>query len=338
MCKNMKSLHVIKKKPWLISLICALFMLYPNIAWFLCDLSFVPQEDRIWFYVYFIFRALWFWGLIWLLIWLNLNRIRTKNVIKRMFWNLLMSMGGFVVFELVTIAYHYDTFISILIFQFIIIGLLTSMIGYIYLLMIDQHEKEREIERLQIESLQSRCDALMNQINPHFFFNSLNGISSLIRKEEDDEKVLEYVSKLSDVFRYILQSDRKGLVTLDEELKFAEAFSHVMEVRFANKLTFEVDVPESKRNLTLPVLSLIPLLENVTVHNIIDSEHQMNVRIYLNSSSELVVSNPVYPKLTEPDTNGIGLKNLQSRFELLTGKEIKIKTDGNMFEVRLPLK
>lgn len=334
----MKSLQVIKKKPWLISLICALFMLYPNIAWFLCDLSFVPQEDRIWFYVYFIFRALWFWGLIWLLIWINLNRIRTKNVIKRMFWNLLMSMGGFVVFELVTIAYHYDTFISILIFQFIVIGLLTSMIGYIYLLMIDQHEKEREIERLQIESLQSRCDALMNQINPHFFFNSLNGISSLIRKEEDDEKVLEYVSKLSDVFRYILQSDRKGLVTLDEELKFAEAFSHVMEVRFANKLTFDVDVPEGKRNLTLPVLSLIPLLENVTVHNIIDSEHQMNVRIYLNSSSELVVSNPVYPKLTEPDTNGIGLKNLQSRFELLTGKEIKIKTDGSMFEVRLPLK
>lgn len=334
----MKSLHVIKKKPWLISLICALFMLYPNIAWFLCDLSFVPQEDRIWFYVYFVFRALWFWGLIWLLIWLNLNRIRTKNVIKRMFWNLLMSMGGFVVFELVTITYHYDTFISILIFQFIVIGLLTSMIGYIYLLMIDQHEKEREIERLQIESLQSRCDALMNQINPHFFFNSLNGISSLIRKEEEDGKVLEYVSKLSDVFRYILQSDRKGLVTLDEELKFAEAFSHVMEVRFANKLTFDVDVPEGKRNLTLPVLSLIPLLENVTVHNIIDSEHQMNVRIYLNSSSELVVSNPVYPKLTEPDTNGIGLKNLQSRFELLTGKEIKIKTDGSMFEVRLPLK
>lgn len=338
MCKNMKSLQVIKKKPWLISLICALFMLYPNIAWFLCDLSFVPQEDRVWFYVYFIFRALWFWGLIWLLIWLNLNRIRTKNVVKRMCWNLLMSMGGFIVFELVTIAYHYDTFISILIFQFIVIGLLTSMIGYIYLLMIDQHEKEREIERLQIESLQSRCDALMNQINPHFFFNSLNGISSLIRKEEDDGKVLEYVSKLSDVFRYILQSDRKGLVTLDEELKFAEAFSHVMEVRFANKLTFEVDVPEGKRNLTLPVLSLIPLLENVTVHNIIDSEHQMNVRIYLNSSSELVVSNPVYPKLTEPDTNGIGLKNLQSRFELLTGKEIKIKTDGSMFEVRLPLK
>ena len=133
----MKSLHVIKKKPWLISLICALFMLYPNITWFLCDLSFVPQEDRIWFYVYFVFRALWFWGLIWLLIWLNLNRIRTKNVIKRMFWNLLMSMGGFVVFELVTITYHYDTFISILIFQFIVIGLLTSMIGYIYLLMID---------------------------------------------------------------------------------------------------------------------------------------------------------------------------------------------------------
>ena len=87
-----------------------------------------------------------------------------------------------------------------------------------------------QIERLRFENLQSRCDALANQINPHFFFNSLNGISSLIRKK-DDEKTLMYVHQLSDIFRYILQSDRKGLVSLREELEFMLSFQYVMEVR-----------------------------------------------------------------------------------------------------------
>lgn len=122
-----------------------------------------------------------------------------------------------------------------------------------------QREKESEIERLRFENLQSRCDALANQINPHFFFNSLNGISSLIRKK-DDEKTLMYVHQLSDIFRYILQSDRKGLVSLREELEFMLSFQYVMEVRFANKLTFSVRVEEERKDLLmLPVLSLLPL-------------------------------------------------------------------------------
>lgn len=95
---------------------------------------------------------------------------------------------------------------------------------------------------------------MVNQINPHFFFNSLNGISSLIRKK-NDENTLLYVTKLSDIFRYILQSDKKNLVPLSEELAFIEAFQHVMVVRFANKLTFTIEVPEDKRNLRIPVLS-----------------------------------------------------------------------------------
>ena len=200
-----------------------------------------------------------------------------------------------------------------------------------------QREKEQEIEKLRIESLQSRCDALANQINPHFFFNALNGISSLIRKK-NDEHTLSYVTKLSDIFRYILQSDKRGLVALKEELMFIEAFRHVMEVRFANKLTFTIEVPEDKWNLRIPVLSLLPLVENATVHNIIDSDHRMDIRIELNERMELVVTNPIYPKLTPPDTNGTGLKNLENRFLLLMDKQIRVESDEQMFKVYLPLK
>ena len=117
-----------------------------------------------------------------------------------------------------------------------------------------------------------------------------------------------YVHQLSDIFRYILQSDRKGLVSLREELEFMLSFQYVMEVRFANKLTFSVRVEEERKDLLmLPVLSLLPLVDNVVVHNRIDSEHKMEISIVLNEQDELVVSNPVYPKLSAPDTNGTGL-------------------------------
>ena len=147
-----------------------------------------------------------------------------------------------------------------------------------------------------------------------------------------------YVHELSDIFRYILQSDKRGLVTLREELEFIQSFRYVMEVRFANKLVFSIQVDEAMQDeLTLPVLSLLPLVENVTVHNRIDSEHKMEITIRLKRAKELVVSNPIYPKLSPPDTNGTGLRNLESRFTLLMNRQIRIECDENTFRVYLPL-
>jgi LytS/YehU family sensor histidine kinase len=200
----------------------------------------------------------------------------------------------------------------------------------------EKRRSELEIEQLKSENLQSRYDALTNQINPHFFFNSLNGLTSLIRKK-NDEITLAYVNKLSDVFRYILQSGKKGLVTLGEELEFVQGFKYMMEVRFANKLIFIIDVPADKMNLKIPVLSLLPLIDNAVVHNAIDSEHKMEITIMLNQQLELVVSNPVYPKLSSPQTNGTGLKNLENRFFLLLKRKIKYEREGSMFHVYLPL-
>jgi LytS/YehU family sensor histidine kinase len=111
----------------------------------------------------------------------------------------------------------------------------------------------------------------------------------------------------------------------------------MMEVRFARKLIFTVEVPDDKRGLKLPVLSLLPLLENLVLHNTIDSDHKMELKIWLNDACELVVSNPIYPKLALPETNGTGLKNLESRF-LLLNRKIRIDNDGKTFNVYLPLK
>jgi LytS/YehU family sensor histidine kinase len=230
-----------------------------------------------------------------------------------------------------------DCFTGILLFQFFVTCIICGFLGHASYLYSEQRSKEIEIEQLKIENLQSRYTALSNQINPHFLFNSLNGLTSLIRKK-NEENALEYVNKMSDVFRYILQSDKKGLVRLGEELDFLKAFFYMMEIRFANKLVFNINITEENRDLKLPVLSLLPLIDNVVVHNTIDSEHKMDVMICLNQQMELSVSNPIFPKMSAPDTNGIGLKNLENRFLLLMNKQIRVKNDGTRFTVYLPLK
>ncbi len=333
-----EKMSLVKTKPWLVSLVCAVFVAYPNLAWIVCDMSYLAPEEHRGFLLFFGFRFLFFWGLVWSLLKYNLRYQDCTSFIGRLIRNALCVLGGFAVYKLVSfLTVNYDHFLSIIIFQFIVLALLCTLIGHIQVLYRNQREKDQLIENLRVENLQSRCDALVNQINPHFFFNSLNGISSLVRKK-NDENTLLYVTKLSDIFRYILQSDKKNLVPLSEELAFIEAFQHVMVVRFANKLTFTIDVPEDRRNLRIPVLSLLPLVENVTVHNIIDSEHRMDISIRLNERMELVVSNPIYPKLILPDTNGTGLKNLENRFLLLMNKQVRVEADADEFRVYLPLK
>lgn len=322
----------------LISLISAIFIIYPDITWLPWEMSFVKGAHKTYYLLFFAFRYAIYTAFIFLLIKLNLQKIKTLSFKKRFWHNALISIGVYGLYG--GISFLVDVkirhFGSLVLYQFFVVCILVTLMGYIYMLYIEQRKKEQEIEQLKIDNLQSRYDALTNQINPHFFFNSLNGLTSLIRKK-DDEITLTYVSKLSDVFRYILQSDKKGVVTLEEELQFVDAFRYMMEVRFANKLEYKIDVDRSMVQYKLPVLSILPLLDNIVVHNMIDSMHKMVVSIYLNDKKELVVSNPIYPKLLPSITNGTGLKNLESRFTLLMNKQIRVERSESAFTVYLPL-
>lgn len=326
------------KRLWLTSLVCTLFIAYPNIAWIRCDLWDMDPSQHPTFLMTFVLRFMYFWALLHAMFRFNDVKLRSESFNTRVVPNVLMALGGFVVYELAIHLFGlcHDRFISTLIFQFTIIAMMSIFIGYISYLDASRKEKEQELNQLKIESLENQCTALTNQINPHFFFNSLNSISSLVRKK-DEKKTLDYISQLSFVFRYILQSGRKGLVPLSEELELVDAFRSVMEVRYANKLKFTVNVKEEDMHRMVPVLSLLPLLENVTVHNIIDSDHVMEVKVETTEANELVVSNPVYAKLEKPDTNGTGLRNLQNRFKLLKNVDVRVEKSDDFFKVVLPL-
>lgn len=215
--------------------------------------------------------------------------------------------------------------------------LLTVLLTMLLLHLFDKkQEMKLEYEKIKVKQLQSSYNALMGQINSHFFFNSLNGLNSLIRAGEQ-EKTLEYLEGLSNVFRYILQSNHKTLVSLDEELQFVKAYTYLLGVRYEHKLFFSIQVEETYLRKKLPILSLLPLIENAVKHNVISKRHPLQIQIYSKSDNWLVILNSIRPKMEETVGHGIGLKNLRERYRMLTGRNIQIANANGCFEVFLPL-
>ncbi len=176
----------------------------------------------------------------------------------------------------------------------------------------------------------------MGQINPHFFFNSLNGLSSLVRQQKQ-EQTLTYLDELSGIFRYVLQSNTKELVTLAEELQFVKAYTYLLQVRYEGKFSSSIQVDPALLLYKLPILSILPLLENVVKHNVISKQYPLQIDIYTTSDAKVVVSNRIQPKREQPEPGGLGLKNLWGRYRMLTGKDIEISNRKEYFKVFLPL-
>ena len=211
----------------------------------------------------------------------------------------------------------------------------SMLYGWVYVLNSKQQAVVMENERLKNENLTTRYNMLVGQINPHFFFNSLNSLAMLVR-EKHDEKALTYIDQLSYTFRYIIQNGQSTLMTLDEELKFVEAYSYLLKIRYADKLFFDIDIEEKYRTWTLPALSLQPLIGNAVKHNTITRSKPFHISIRT-ENGWLVVSNPKVPKLEPEPSTGIGLENLRNRWHLITGRDIEIIDTDKEFVVRMPL-
>ena len=214
----------------------------------------------------------------------------------------------------------------------VVVSLLYSRI---YVLISQRQAVVVENERLKNENLTTRYNLLVGQINPHFFFNSLNSLAMLVRERQDD-KALVYIDQLSYTFRYIIQNGQSTLMTLGEELKFAEAYSYLFKIRYADKLFFDIAVDARYFDWRLPALSLQPLIGNAVKHNTITRSNPLHVSIRVENGI-LEVSNPRRPKLEPEPSTGIGLENLRNRWQLITGRDIAILSTEERFTVRLPL-
>lgn len=207
--------------------------------------------------------------------------------------------------------------------------------AFIYILIYQRQSVIVENERLKSENLTTRYNMLVSQVNPHFFFNSLNSLATLVR-ENDNEKALTYIDTMSYTFRYILQNGQNMTVTLRDELLFADAYCYLFKIRYADKIFFNIEVDDAYKSRILPSLSLQPLIDNAVKHNSITSRNPMRISIRV-EDERLCISNPKYPLMKPATGTGTGLKNLRSRYELITGEDIEIIETADTFTVALPL-
>ena len=192
---------------------------------------------------------------------------------------------------------------------------------------------QQEAAALQKENNTARYTALQNQLNPHFLFNSLNTLIAEI--EYNPDNAVRFTKNLSSVYRYVLQSQDKTLVSLGEELEFLDSYLFLHKVRLGDCISCVCDIPADLTEAMLPPLTLQLLVENVIKHNTITSARPMKIDIFV-QEDRLVVANLVQPRKSR-ESSGIGLKNLSNRCKLMLGEEIRALHEKEMFIVKVPL-
>ncbi len=193
-------------------------------------------------------------------------------------------------------------------------------------------EAQLKAEQLKTQNERIKFESLKAQLDPHFLFNNLNVLASLIG--ENPDKAEEFTLKLSDIYQYVLAQKDKNLVPLKDEITFAENYLDLLKMRFEDGLNYTLPKqinPEAQ----IPPLSLQLLLENAIKHNKISAENPLNIHIET-QPDKLIVWNNYQPK-QPAGTTGIGLKNIQKRYDLLTEKQVKSIQDKQVYRIELPI-
>lgn len=215
-------------------------------------------------------------------------------------------------------------------------GITVVMLTIYYSFYYYKTTKDRQVkEQKKIAgSASASFDALKNQLDPHFLFNSLNVLTSLI--EENPKAATKFTTSLSKVYRYVLEQKNKDLVTIQEELDFAQLYISLLKMRFEDAIVYnppkELENPDAK---VVP-LSLQLLLENAVKHNMVTPSKKLMLTIY-EQDGALVVKNNIQPKQVVKKSSGVGLQNIRQRYQLLTDRPVIIAELNNEFTVAIPL-
>lgn len=231
--------------------------------------------------------------------------------------------------------YEYGIIFLVFGIGYIMIRHYLSMYKAMYQMSSDLHLKEKELLSAQKERLVAEFESLKSQVNPHFLFNTFNTLISVI--EENKDNAIEFVQQLSKVYRYVLQTKGKDLVSLDEEMSFIEAYGYLLNQRHGDNLIINNNISHIYKEYYLPPLTLQLLVENAVKHNIITSKKVLYIDIYTSEDGYLVVRNLLQKKSTVVESTGIGLHNIKERYRHLQDKAVFVEENMYYFTVKLPL-
>jgi two-component system LytT family sensor kinase len=192
-----------------------------------------------------------------------------------------------------------------------------------------------ETEELKRENLVAQNQALRQQVDPHFLFNGLNTLTILIA--EDKELAIDFVRRLSKVYRYVLQSKELDLIDLKTELEFVQDYVFAFKMRFGEHFQINIEIPDNCLSLKIPPLTLQILVENAVKHNVISKEHPLHIHIGTEGNSLAVVRNTLQPKPATISPTHIGLNNILTRYRFVSEGIVEVLEGEKEFIVKLPL-
>jgi len=215
------------------------------------------------------------------------------------------------------------------------VNLFLNTLNAIFFFLRQQREAQLEAERFKKISAQAQFQSLKNQVNPHFLFNNLNVLSTLVYK--DPGIASDFIEELAKVYRYVLQNFEKELIEVRTELDFIRSYIYLLEKRFGHSLQIEIDVPEAFQNHYIVPVAMQMLIENAIKHNVSSRNRPLHIRVYVDENQLLVVRNNLQPKLDKEVSTHIGLENISKRYQFVSKQSIMIQREPEHFTIKLPL-
>ena len=282
--------------------------------------------------------------------WLNRRYTWTERPLRRLLLTLSVSLGGSVAVillmnavlllaqgkplaRLFTAGMYWNLLLPL------IVTVVISLFNHSRAFFFQWREAAVRAERLEKETAVARLDGLRRQVDPHFLFNSLNALTSLV-EENDPARAVRFIRQLSQVYRYVLDSSGQELVPLADEVAFAESYLFLQKTRLGHALAVHLDLPPAAlAPYYVPPLALQLLLENAVKHNTAFQADPLRLHVGLDAAAHtLTVRNTLRPRRLAPgEASGLGLKNLAARYAFLTKKPLAVGEAGGEFVVMLPL-
>ena len=191
-----------------------------------------------------------------------------------------------------------------------------------------------EAEKLKKEQAIAQYETLKSQVNPHFLFNSLNVLTTLVHKDADVAE--QFINQLSKVYRYILESRAQEIIDLDEEMRNLEAYVFLMKIRFGGNFIFDNQLTINANRYKVAPLTLQMLVENALKHNEVSKMHPLSISVFFQDNF-IVIRNNLQLKTNQNDSTGIGLSNIRARYEFLSSQPISVSETDGFFTVKIPI-
>ncbi|MDP4149965.1 MAG: histidine kinase [Bacteroidota bacterium] len=324
----------------------ALGIIIPNLSGLITNRLY-SYAELVLCYLFFIVVAWLVWqGNVWLMYFIRKRytwsaQVYYKIIISLFFANIVYSgilsavlLNLWKMFSRETYSNTGGPLVNTILLIIIAACFITNIYEIIFLNQEREYSQTR-VEQLNIAKAQAELEALKNQIDPHFIFNSLNTLSFLITRDPQNARL--YNDTLAKVYRYILSNKDKDLVLLREEIEFISNYFYLLKIRFADAISMVIEITDlSSEDYLIPPISVQALIENAIKHNEFNDRLPLTINISI-SSNYVIVRNIINPKNYAAPTSKIGLGNLDNRYKLITKRNIIIENNFKSFTVKLPI-